>query len=162
MLSDEQFQIVQPKLKTLQIIVAAMAGGVMVFAFVTNVIAPWAQAAMNLSMLPLLGAVASFFSMILSFVMPALAAGSVPPFSTDDRVDQQQRQLSGAADVFMTGRLIRVALLEGGCFLNLMVYLLEESQLSLIVTAIGLFLLLLAFPTAFGMRRWIEAKTAIR
>lgn len=160
MLSDEQFQIVRPKLRTLQIIVAAMAGGVLMFSVATNVIAPWSQTTMNISMLPLLGAVASFFSMILSFVMPALAAGSVPQASANDNLDQQQKHLSGAADVFMTGRIIRVALLEGGCFLNLVVYLLEKSQLSLIATAIGLFLLLLSFPTASAMRSWIEAKSA--
>ena len=58
----------------------------------------------------------------------------------------------------MTGRIIRVAILESGCFLNLVVYVLEKSRLSLIAVAILLFLLLLSFPTAFAMRRWIKAR----
>jgi len=158
MLSDEQFQIVQPKLKMLQFIVAAMSGGVLMFALVTNLMAPWAQSAMDISMLPLLGAAASFFSIILAFVLPALAANNVPQASETEAPDQHQKRLSDAADVFMTGRMIRVAILEGGCFLNLVVYMLEQSRLSLIAVTIMLFLLLLSFPTAFAMRRWIEAK----
>ena len=159
MLSDEQFQIVRPKLQVLQLIVAAMAGGVLMFAFVTNVITPWAQAAMDISMLPLLGAAASFFGVILAFILPALAANGVPQISADHSDDQQEKHLSEAANVFTTGRMIRVALLEGGCFLNLVVYLLEDSRLSLIVAAVGLFVLLLSIPTAFGMRRWIEEES---
>jgi len=155
MLSDEQFQIVRPRLTVLQIIVGVMCGGVLMFALVTNLMSPWAQSAMDISMLPLLGAAASFFLMILSFVMPALVASSVPQTESDD---DRKPNLEQAAGVFMTGRIIRVALLEGICFLNLVVYLLEESWLSLIAVAIGLFLLFLAFPTARGMRRWLEAK----
>ena len=158
MLSDEQFQIVRPRLKILQIIVAALCGGVLMFALVTNLMAPWAQSAMDISMLPLLGAAASFFSIILSFVLPGLAANSVPQGSENETPDQYEKRLSGAADVFMTGRIIRVAILEGGCFLNLVVYILEQSRLSLIAIAIMLFLLLLSFPTASAMRSWIEAK----
>ena len=161
MLSDEQFEIVRPTLRMLQFIVVAMVGGVMMFGFVTNFIEPWAQATMEISMLPLLGAAASFFSIILSFVLPALAASSVPPVADSDQADQQELQLAAAASVFMTGRIIRVALLEGGCFLNLVVYILDTSQISLIAAAFGLFLLLLSIPTAFGMRRWIEAKTTV-
>jgi hypothetical protein len=156
MLSDKQFQSIHPKLKTLQIIVVALAGGIILFAFVTNVIAPWAQSAMDISMLPLLGAVASFFSMLLSFVMPAMVVGNVPRVSGDDSEQGQQRKLKGAANIFVTSRLIRAALLEGSCFLNLVVYILEKSQLSLIFTAIGLFLLMLSFPTASAFRSWIE------
>ena len=158
MLSDQQFQLVQPKLKIFQFIVGAMIGGVLVLALVTNLLFPWAQAAMDISMLPLLGAAASFFSIILSFLLPALAANSVPKFSEDDTVDQQQKCLSEAANVFMMGRMIRVVLLEGGCFLNLIVYLLEQSHLSLIAAAVGLFVLMLSFPAAFVMRRWLEAR----
>jgi len=158
MLSDQQFQFVQPKLKIFQIIVGAMIGGVLVLALVTNLIFPWAQAAMDVSMLPLLGAAASFFSIILSFLLPALAANSVPRLLEDDTVDQQQKCLSEAANVYMVGRMIRVVLLEGSCFLNLIVYLLEQSWLSLIAAAVGLFVMTLSFPTAFAMRRWLEAR----
>ena len=158
MLSDEQFQIAHPKLKVLQIIVVAMSAGVLMFALVTNLINPWAQSTMDISMLPLLGAAASFFSIILSFVLPALAANSVPKISDQDSLAQQQKLVSNAAGVFMTGRIIRLALLEGGCFLNLVVYVLEESRLSLIAAAIGLFLLVLSFPTAFAMRSWLDAR----
>ena len=158
MLSDEQFQTVQPKLKILQIIIVALCGGVLTFALVTNVMVPWAQSAMDISMLPLLGAAASFFSIILSFVLPGLAANSVPKISDDDGPALQKKHLSDAASVFMTGRIIRGGLLEGGCFLNLVVYLLEQSRLSLIAAVIGLFLLMLSFPTAFAMRRWLEAR----
>lgn len=158
MLSDQQFQFVRSKLQVFQFIVGAMIGGVLVLALVTNLLFPWAQAAMDISMLPLLGAAASFFSIILSFLLPALAANSVPKFSEDDTVDQQQKCLSEAANVFMMGRMIRVVLLEGGCFLNLIVYLLEQSHLSLIAAAVGLFVLMLSFPAAFVMRRWLEAR----
>lgn len=158
MLSDQQFQFVRSKLQVFQFIVGAMIGGVLVLALVTNLLFPWAQAAMDISMLPLLGAAASFFSIILSFLLPALAANSVPKFSEDDTVDQQQECLSEAANVFMMGRMIRVVLLEGGCFLNLIVYLLEQSHLSLIAAAVGLFVLMLSFPAAFVMRRWLEAR----
>jgi hypothetical protein len=158
MLTDEQFQIAHPKLKVLQIIVAAMSAGVLMFALVTNLIHPWAQSTMDISMLPLLGAAASFFSIILSFVLPALAANSTPKISDDDSPAQQQKLVSNAAGVFLTGRIIRLALLEGGCFLNLVVYLLEESRLSLIAVAIGLFLLILSFPTASAMRSWLDAR----
>ena len=158
MLSDQQFQLVRSKLQVFQFIVGAMIGGVLVLALVTNLLFPWAQAAMDISMLPLLGAAASFFSIILSFLLPALAANSVPKFSEDDTVDQQQECLSEAANVFMMGRMIRVVLLEGGCFLNLIVYLLEQSHLSLIAAAVGLFVLMLSFPAAFVMRRWLEAR----
>lgn len=158
MLSDQQFQFVRSKLQVFQFIVGAMIGGVLVLVLVTNLLFPWAQAAMDISMLPLLGAAASFFSIILSFLLPALAANSVPKFSEDDTVDQQQECLSEAANVFMMGRMIRVVLLEGGCFLNLIVYLLEQSHLSLIAAAVGLFVLMLSFPAAFVMRRWLEAR----
>ena len=158
MLSDQQFQFVRSKLQVFQFIVGAMIGGVLVLVLVTNLLFPWAQAAMDISMLPLLGAAASFFSIILSFLLPALAANSVPKFSEDDTVDQQQKCLSEAANVFMMGRMIRVVLLEGGCFLNLIVYLLEQSHLSLIAAAVGLFVLMLSFPAAFVMRRWLEAR----
>ena len=158
MLSDQQFQFVRSKLQVFQFIVGALIGGVLVLALVTNLLFPWAQAAMDISMLPLLGAAASFFSIILSFLLPALAANSVPKFSEDDTVDQQQECLSEAANVFMMGRMIRVVLLEGGCFLNLIVYLLEQSHLSLIAAAVGLFVLMLSFPAAFVMRRWLEAR----
>ena len=158
MLSDQQFQFVRSKLQVFQFIVGAMIGGVLVLALVTNLLFPWAQAAMDISMLPLLGAAASFFSIILSFLLPALAANSVPKFSEDDTVDQQQECLSEAANVFIVGRMIRVVLLEGGCFLNLIVYLLEQSHLSLIAAAVGLFVLMLSFPAAFVMRRWLEAR----
>jgi hypothetical protein len=83
--------------------------------------------------------------------MPALVAPRED--RAVDAAPRSEDDVKAAVGRFAVGRIIRFAILEGGCFLNLVVYLLDHSLLSLVVAGIGLFLLMLSFPTAWAMRR---------
>ncbi len=58
--------------------------------------------------------------------------------------------------VYTTGTVVSAAILEAGVFLNLVVYMLERSPMSLAMAGLLWAALLLKFPTRGGVERWLE------
>jgi len=88
---------------------------------------------------------------ILRVVIPAgLRRGIV---STDSDSEQcRSRLLSGYQSVFV----ISAALLEGGCFFNLVCYMVEKQWPSLAYVGVCLVINLSTFPSKDGVETWIQ------
>lgn len=127
------------QVRVMQIIAFAMAMGILTFALVLLlVIRPEANAGD-----PLLAYVGLLFGGIcipVAWIVPELVARSMP----------------STAESFQVKLIIGMALLEGAAFLNLIMYMITGSNLSIAMAGLLLFLLLARFPTTNGVQSWIE------
>ena len=119
--------------------------GAFLFGIVIAAIVDWDNVSTDLKMITLFGAATAVSMYVLSFVIPMVMSSSsadAPPVPT---VDDQQ--LDSAFQTYLSSHIIHCAMLEGGIFLNLMVFMIERSLISLIVAGLGFGILLVAFPS---------------
>lgn len=165
--------------QVMQIIVGALAAGVVVFGVLVLTILDGGNrpaAAANqptILGLPLLTALAVGFgviTLVASVVVPrlmvegglrAIAGGS----TTDDTklTDTGERQVYPANDVgrllplYQTQLIVASALNEGGAFFGLIAYMLEGNPAALATAGVLVAVLLSRFPVADRVRGWLDA-----
>jgi hypothetical protein len=128
------------QLSTLQIIVGALATGPLLFAAVVLVAIPGQP---NEGVMTRMGLIAGFICLVAqNFVGRQILNQSPPP--------------GRRMQVYTTGTIVSAAILEAGVFLNLVVFMLERSQLSLAMAGLLWAAMLLKFPTRGGVERWLE------
>lgn len=126
--------------RTLQIIVGAMAVGAATFGVVVYAIA---RDPPDSGVIARLGMVVGFLALVAQrFVFNKL--------STQARTPEQ------APQVLLTSTIVSAAILEGGLFFNAIAYLLERDLWSLAMVGLLLAALLMKFPTQDGARAWLE------
>lgn len=152
MLSPEQKSEVLPKLITILIIHCALVMGVVMFAVVMSFITDWSKLSNEAGMLSLMAAITGLMTYGMSFIVPKLlraspatiAANLVKRKQTKDVADQAI--LEALVNNHMSSRIVAAALLEGGLFLNLIMFLIEPNTVLIAMVIIGLALLLLRTP----------------
>ena len=151
-LNDSEIKALQPRIKVLQFIIGALAMGVAFFLCIALVVTGGPKSWDLSEMLPLIGIVFSGITIVGWVVFP-MVARNLPIGSSTVGGDAN-------AETFMklqTHSVIRGALVEGGAFLNLMLFIVEGNGFNLLAALVGLFLLLLLFPTASNVPSKIES-----
>jgi hypothetical protein len=175
MLADAQREYVARVTATLQIIVAALAFGVLTFAGIALLVAVDAAGAAGGPAQPLLtyiAAGAALVALVLSWIVPGLIAGSgrqaiaaSEPISTATPMRDQPaaNELGDVAPLlaaYQTRQIVRAAILEGAAFFCLISYIIEKQSLSLVAAGIMVLLLLGQFPTRSRVEDWIGGEMA--
>ena len=151
-LTDSEIKALQPRVRVLQIIVGAFAMGIAFFLCIVLAINGGPKSWELSEMLPLVGIAFGGLTIVGWVVFPMLAGGL--PISNS--------AVGGDPNVaaFMklqTNTVLRGALAEGGAFLNIVLFLIEGNGLNLLMALVGLFLLMLLFPTAPNVASKIES-----
>ena len=152
MLTNEQSASIAPKLLSIQIISAAILMGAVCFAVVIAFIVNWEELTTTVPLMTLIGAATGVSLLMLSFVAPRIAAANTVQ-ATAFQLAQKKRDVDDEQTLLelvqqlTVNQIIFSALIEGAIFLNLIVFMLDKSQVSLFVVGIGLVILILSFPT---------------
>jgi hypothetical protein len=170
MLSDAHKAALLPVTRTLQIIVAALAGGLAMFFAVVLFIANAGQRGVGAGQ-PLITYVAvgaAFFAMCVALVLPGVIAGKQRQAIVSGKAalasqlsyalpqTAEFRDLGSLVVAYHARVIIYGALLEGAGFFNLVAYMLERQTLSLVVAGFLLLMILSQFPTTSRLENWIE------
>lgn len=158
------------RLRTMQIIAAALLLGVLIFlsiilymVLVQNQGAPW-QPPQDVPMLSIIAAVMLVLNAPLALLLPRLqtqaalkqiAAGRWrPPVPTrPGELDTDADKLLAIKQMTLT---VSLALLEGAAFCAIFGYLLEGSYLALAVVGMAVLVMLALFPTEGRIRAWLD------
>jgi hypothetical protein len=160
MLTEEERAYLARATRTMQIIVGALAGGVLSFLCVVLVLGQQqAGPPLGESMLTYMSVVTAIVALVVAMIFPGivirgqrqailagkptLKAGSIggPP------LPEAERELGPLVAGYQTALIVRSAILEGPAFFCLMAYLLERQTLSLVGAGMLLVFLLGGFPT---------------
>lgn len=164
MLSREQAELLQPRIRNFRLILLALLVGVAVFALVVFLISNISWAEPEFFSIILFG-----FTLILivqAFVLPKfLAKGGiqqlVPPsgkeLSEQELQDTMPKKMLG---VWFTSNIVRMAILESAAFINLVFAWLEGSGWHLVVALIVLGLMITQLPSKDRVLGWIEDRLA--
>ena len=168
MFDEKQREHVCSMTVTAQIITAALAIGILVFAAVVLVLFQGSDQG-DQENLPVVTYVALGFgvlALVASVLVPRLIdAGNrngILSGTNQPSNSSQQTAEVGEVGLFMgmyLGRLIvGVAILEGAAFFNLAARIIEGQTISLIMAALLLVAILLKFPTRSSVENWIETE----
>ena len=141
---------------TMKIIALALILGVVAFSGVAIVLG-WGKPA-NGNIVSLLGLGLVAVEMVPFFLVPAVVGASRIGTRADTTVDQAAQHLCG---LYQTRMIVRYALIEGACFLNLIAYLTERNTWSLLVIGSLLTAMIFIFPTETRLRHWVEAQLMV-
>jgi hypothetical protein len=174
MLSDAQKAALLPVARTLQIIVAALAIGVVTFFIVVLLIvkgegqnAGGGAASPLITYIALGAAVAAAFlaltipNMISARQRMEIASGKAGLRSQMSQMlplKPEFRELAPLVAIYHARVIIFGALLEGAAFFNLIAYMIEHQMLSLVVAGCLLLMMLSQFPTPSRFENWIESE----
>jgi hypothetical protein len=162
MFDEKAKQQIAGVVRTSQIIVAALAMGVVTFAVVV-VFGISGGAAVKGNLLTLLAVVFAGAAVVLGLVIPQLItaanrrrilAGTWP--SSPNQGPVPDSDAGKLALTYVTKMIVGAALFEGGCFFALTAYMIEGQPLSLGAAAALLLCLLAHFPTLARVEAWIE------
>lgn len=153
-LKDDEIKALQPYIQTLQVIIGALAMGAISFLCITLVFNGGPKS-WELGMLPLIGIVFGGLTIVGWLVFPFVFAnmatdGSASQSDTDDANIKAFMKLQ-------TLTIIRGAMVEGGVFCNLLLFFVEGNGLNIVAALVGLFFLILLFPTKSRVLPKIES-----
>lgn len=169
MLSDPQRQYVRSVVRTLQIIVGALAAGVLMFlAVVLFLVSKNAQPAR--ATLPTLTYTSVGMSAIIGIawlVVPGIIVGRMRQSlingnSSDWGLVKNMPNATELGDVvplaaiYQTRTIVRAALLEGTAFLACIAYMLEHQAIALALAGLLLLMILSQIPTVSSLESWLE------
>lgn len=150
--------------RTAQIIVAALVMGVVSFGVVVVSGIAGGQGGQG-NTLTLLAVGFAAADLVLCLLVPQLlaaaqrrkiAAGTWGSTSAPSQGPAPDTDTGKLAIVYQTKLIIGAAMLEGGCFLALLAYMLERQLPSLVVAGVLLLALLAHLPTYGRVEAWIE------
>ena len=158
--------------RTAQIIVGALLAGCVTFMVVVLVVGGAPDDSAKSSMLTFIASGTAGVLVLVRFVVPSIvvaqarghirqgtwmAASGSPPAATMQQSDDTGKLIQ----VFMTRTILAAAIVEGGIFLLLVVYMTERSALSLALAVVLIAILASGFPTASRVGRWLEEQTRL-
>jgi hypothetical protein len=171
MLTDAQREYVARVTATLQIIVAALAAGALMFAGVAWFVATnaaRARAAPAQILLTYVAAGVALLALIVSWIVPAIIASSQRQAIAAGKsisaaaTTRNQSGIEHLGDVgslsaaYQTQQIIRAAILEGAAFFNLVAYIVEKQSLCLVAAGVMVLFMLSQFPTRQRVEDWLE------
>ena len=175
MLTNPQREYLKLAARTMQIIVAALAAGVGTFFAIVLISSPKGQPAAGAPVEPLIAYLAAAFALaaiIVWAVMPRVIAGRIRQAIVDGKpvpaaglsgnlpMTDERLQISPLVTMYQTPLIIGSAILEGAALFNLIAYMIERQQMSLIVAGALLLLMLSQIPTVSRLEAWVEGELA--
>jgi hypothetical protein len=159
------------KVRTLQIIIAALAFGCFMFLIVALVEGIDGNNAAGQSFLTYLGLAAAVTALILRIFIPGIIVSQgrsainqkMPSTSQapselpiNRKIEQENEMASALMGLFITKTIVAGALLEGATFFLLIIFMVERSPLTVLV-AVGMMILLVGQIPAVGRTTiWVE------
>lgn len=140
MTNDEHTSLVV-QVRTMQIIVGAMAMGCVMFAIIVLVVLH-PQPVNGQPTIAYIAAAAGLVGLIAGTIVPRIMAGSQP----------------ATAAGYQTSLIIGLALFEGAAFFNLIAFLVEGQMFSLAVAVVLIAAIIMALPTVGRVQDWIDAR----
>lgn len=158
--------------RTMQIVVLAMAAGVTVFGVVTVVVNANAPAGGNRAetLIAYLAAALAGVAIVASIVVPAILANAArqriitgkPPARTFSfSFPPEIGEIGPLAAAYQTRLIVASAILEGAAFFNLIAYVIAGQTFNLVAAAVMLVALLSLLPTRARLEDWIENQLTI-
>lgn len=146
------------QVRTLQIIVAALALGCVTFAAIAVVLQSAPEPAEGEDVFPVVT------SMALAFGGFALVAQAVlgPLLLKQTRQSLVQQEGTSPDDAmrilngYQTSTIVAAAFAEGACFFNLVAYMIDGSPYTLAMAGLLVLTILMRFPTENGVVEWLE------
>lgn len=146
----------QGQVRIMQIITIALMMGAVLFLVTILAITDLDEINSKLKMLITLGGATGLLMYGISFMISWALSPS--PITTAAPSAEQVKAASGS---IMTIHIFRLAVIEGAIYLNLIVFFLEKSLISLAVVGLGMLLMASLFPTARRIVGKLEALTGI-
>ena len=161
MLNQQQIELVTPGIRTTQIISFGLIMGVLFFGIVVSVIVPWQNVHSNVTILTAVGLFAALSMIVMSAVLPRVIGASAARVTADQLKTANSKSFDEQGIKTIVGQvqaanIVRMAMLEGAAFLNLILFFVDKSLIGLIAGGICLLLLMIGFPTGNRMIGWIE------
>lgn len=145
----ERISIPSADVRGMQVIAGALLLGVLTFAAIAVFLVQFGSMPLHDGH-PIVSMIMAGFAFI-----QLIAAGVVPPLVGQVSIG------ATISDLIMTYRtrlILRYALCEGGCFANLVAYIVEGQWWTLAIVAALVFVLLTMFPTRTSLEHWIETQ----
>jgi hypothetical protein len=157
MLEPAQREQLKPHLRTMQIIVGALAFGVVNFL----VVALWIVLSGNdppvvPPSLTYVAIGAAVIAVVASFVVPSIIAGPLKRQMATDESASSLPVVTRHAAVYQTMLIIRCAILEGAAFFCLVSYLVEHHIAGPVAATLLLLVIVAQIPTHSRLESWIE------
>jgi hypothetical protein len=163
MLSDAQRNELQTVVSTMQVIVGALALGVMNFLLVVVLfdIGGNRQAA-DPPTLSFAAACVAVVAIVAAYLMPWYLAGPMRRTIVKNEVGSgETTTIRKLARMYQTLLIIRCAVLEGGAFFCCVSFMLEHHIVALIAAVVLLTVLLMQFPTRHRAEAWLEQELRV-
>lgn len=138
--------------RTAQIITLGMAGGVVAFVLIAVVAVGALSESPSGNIVSLVGIVLTASQLGLAVFVPNLVARRAGPQQSHVPAELQPYSM------FMVRHLIRLALLEGAAFFNVVATMIEHNWWSLGIAGVLVGWMLTNFPTRVRIDRWIAAQ----
>ena len=148
-------------LMTARLIAGSLVMGVVIFLVVAIVILGALEKPPEGQMISLIAAGFALMAIVLSFVVPAAMGESA--VTGGERPDAiQAGTTEAAAGQFQTRMIVRLALLEGAAFFNIVALFLEHNRWTLGVIGVLVLFMLFAFPTRTRLEHFLENRDLSR
>lgn len=149
--------------RVLQIVVAALLAGVVMFTGVVlqmNGLLPLPEKLEDVDLISIIGIVFAVLVLPLQWIVGRIvAAGAIRMQGLDDPKQQGEPEAWRPwFGVYQTKTIISAAMCEGIAFMNLAYYMIFKSSVSLFGAAILVVALALMFPTPARVAAWIDAQ----
>lgn len=170
MLTERQRAHLKLAVRTMQVIVGALAAGVLTFVGVVLAVVRGGVIGGQLQQEPLITHVAAGFAvvaavlwgivpgLITSRMRQAIAGGNKSPLTTKLSNAAEVRDVAPLTVAYQSRLIVGAALLEGAAFFNLIVYMLEQQPLSLVAAGVLLLIMLTQIPTVSRLEAWVESE----
>jgi hypothetical protein len=169
MLSDVQRDQLKGVVLTMQIIVGALALGIVNFLLViVFAIKPQAQQnPIGQSLMTYLAVAGAVLAVLASIFIPFLLAAPMRKSALDASAgskatgSKDETNIGPLAQMYQTQLIVRCALIEGAAFFSLVAYMLEGQTTALATAGVLLLILLAHFPTRSRLEAWIESELVV-
>lgn len=163
MLKQDEISSLSSHVRNSQIICFALIAGVLGFLGITFVVIPIADLNQDLSLLVYVGLFVAIATIAISIALPramrqALAKSAAERLKQKKKVVDDQATILDCAQQFLTINIVRSALLESAGFLNLIIFFVEHSVVSVAIAGATILLMAVGFPTTSRALNWIESQ----
>lgn len=148
-LSNEQLADLKKPMQNLKIICGAMIMGVFTAGVIFCTMIDLGNLKTDLEMLVAMAAGFGMVMYMMSFVMFKVLS---------TQTNSSTGSATGHFGVLQSAWIVRFAIIEGACFLNLIVTLLQNSLITLFVALLGVLLMLIWFPRSMKVEELLEER----
>lgn len=145
MLTPNQNEIATRKIRSGQLMAAAMTVGAIFFTGMIATTVDWSELNGPIKLMSTIAAASAIILFGLAFITPTMYP-QLPSFKKSDDPATQEKAVDEISSMLITQKTIRLALLEAGIFTNVMPMMFEARWSNIMAIGIGLLLMLVNFP----------------